>query len=294
MAAYRTGLLGSLPGVSAFGVAASAAWSHLGWENGPLAPTIYIGTPGPRRKAAAFLTSLGNGDPTRVAKIPLGPGAGRGILGEADILKRLAAEKPGLGPNVVFVDREGGRAVQETVPGRPGRREFSAAHLRWLVGLRRESAGSTLRAHAMTMADEVARVVAPASLVDGILSRLARLDHSASLPSVWTHGDFAPWNLRSTKNCAMAAVDWEVSSQHGLPMYDLVHFHLIQDVLFQEHRLGGARYRRMAGQYIGALGLDPDLHDQLLELALIKSWAVAAGDGDEARAGFAADTILHE
>ncbi len=290
-AAYRAGLLHSAPGVTAFGVTLAGAWAHLGWPDEPPTPTIYVGTPGPTRKAVAFLTSPGAKRPVSVAKLPLGRQAGPAILREAEVLKRLAGEKPGLAPRVLFVDREGGRAVQEVVRGRPSGRRFKPAYLRWLVGLRREGAATSLRSQATRLAEEITRICVPAQGADDVLRRLAKLDDPRSLPAIWTHGDFAPWNLRLVEGGGLAAVDWERASPDGPPLYDLVHFYLIQDFMFGSCQLGARRYRRMARRYLEALGVKPGLYDPLLELALVKSWVSATETGGEAGAAFAAECL---
>ena len=250
-----------------------------------------MGTPDPARKAVAFLTSPGTKRPVSVAKLPLDPQAGPAILRETEVLVRLAAEKPGLAPRALFVDREGGRAVQEVVRGRPSGRRFKPAYLRWLVGLRREGAATSLRSQATRLAEEITRICVPAQGADDVLRRLAKLDDPRSLPAIWTHGDFAPWNVRWLNGDNVAVVDWEEASPEGPLLYDLVHFHLIQDFLFGERRLGSRSCLQAARGYLDALGVDPALHDRLFELALCKSWTFALKEGERDRAAFISERL---
>ena len=42
--------------------------------------------------------------------------------------------------------------------------------------------------------------------------------------SVFVHGDFAPWNIRTTKENNLLLLDWEFSKEEGLPFYDLFYY----------------------------------------------------------------------
>ncbi len=59
--AYRARQLGLMPGVAPIGVAGSSdlSWEHVGWREDPTpVPVIYVGTPGPTRKAVATLVNF--------------------------------------------------------------------------------------------------------------------------------------------------------------------------------------------------------------------------------------------
>ena len=161
---------------------------------------------------------------------------------------------------------------------------FKPAYLLWLAGLRREGATTSLGTHTARLTEEVSGLQIESEKAEDILARLGRLDDPHDLPAVWTHGDFAPWNLRRVDSEKIAVIDWEDASPDGPPLYDLVHFYLIQDFLFGERRLGSRSYRRAAQGYLAALGIVPALHDRLFELALSKSWMIAMKADDTARA----------
>ena len=207
------------------------------------------------------------------------------------MLERLADEKPGLAPRVLFIDHGRGRAVQEVVLGLPGGRRFKPAYLRWLAGLPREGATTSLSTHVARLTEEVSCLSAECEKAEDILAHLERVNGPHELPAVWVHGDFAPWNLRRMGGEKVTVIDWEDASPDGPPLYDLVHFYLIQDFLFGERRLGARSYRRAAQGYLAALGIVPALHDRLFELALSKSWTVAIKAGDTARAALISERL---
>ena len=114
------------------------------------------------------------------------------------------------------------------------------------------------------------------------MERVLREPHE--LPAVWVHGDFAPWNFRRMDGEKIAVVDWEEASPDSLPLYDLVHFYLIQNFLFGERRLDPRSYRKAAQEYLKALGIDPVLHNRLFELASMQELdGRREGEGDRAR-----------
>ncbi len=228
MAAYRTGQLGLVPGVVPVGVvqALDADLNVLGWTAGRASvPVIYIGTPGATQKAIAMLVNPASGESGGAAKAPLGPRAAVQILKEADILERLAVEKPGIAPRVLFVDRMRGYMVQETVSGTPTGTSLTDAHVQWLARLRVPEAETSFR----EMTDALSRRIACIEELDKDLKRhlnalLGRIKHRATLPLAWVHGDFAPWNLRWTTCGTLAAFDWEFAESQGISGLDVVHF----------------------------------------------------------------------
>ena len=49
------------------------------------------------------------------------------------------------------------------------------------------------------------------------------------------HGDFTPWNVFKRED-KVIVVDWEDSEQHGLPLYDLIHFVFRERTLIEKWR----------------------------------------------------------
>jgi len=236
MAAYRTGQLGLMPGLVGIGVlgAPDRSWSHLGWTNerSPV-PVIYVGTPGPSRKAVAHLVDFSKCKPVAVAKVPLGVRSAKNILHEANILKPLEKEKPEIAPNIRYVDMATGISLQDSINGRSSFRSITQTHMDWLAGLHRPGANTFLREQSETLMKGLVQLEKIEERTRHLLENiLEQLDDPTPLPAFWVHGDFAPWNLKWIKKGKLVAVDWEEASQTGLPGIDLIYFHVIQDFLF--------------------------------------------------------------
>lgn len=234
MAAYRSGQLRLVPGVVGVGVAWNKNWDHLGWidEKSPV-PVIYIGTPGPARKAVAHLVDASTRKPVAVAKVPLGARAAENILHEADILQLLKQEKPGVAPAIKSVNRAIGVSLQNFIGGQTSSRTLTQSHIDWLAGLSMPGTEVSLRGRAESLGKLLSRSEGLGDKRRYWLERiLERLDDPTPLPAFWVHGDFAPWNLRRVDEGKLVAVDWEEARQAGLPGTDLIYFCLIQDFLF--------------------------------------------------------------
>ena len=281
-AAYRTGLHRRLPGVRCFGVAGSADWSHLGWSREAPVSVTYIGTPGPTQKAVAHLLPWRDGACQRVAKVPLGPKAARTILLEAEMLGRLAEEKPGVAPCVRFVDRKNGRTLQDVVAGKASGRRLEPRHVDWLAGLRRDGHTISIRDHAKRLSTNIQKLRPDVPGRERLLDRLeAQMDDSL-LPSVWTHGDFAPWNIKNLPGGGVAAIDWGDAECDGLPLHDLFYYYLNQDSVFSEQEWLGPRCRKAASQYAASMGWDAGMLSVITEVAVlsvaVKAWSMGRDD----------------
>ncbi len=236
MGAYRARLLGLVPGVVKIGVAvpATASWSHLGWE--ALAaprPVIYIGTPGPGQRFVAALVDPGQGRALAIAKVPVGTDAHARILHEADLLERLAEEKPGLGPRLLFRDPDRGVATEEALCGRCTGRRLTAAHLAFLKQLRIPGETTSLQDAVERLRPGLGSL--PREKADGIGRILDSLEDPTPLPAVWAHGDFVPWNL-FLRDGRLVAYDWEYARLSSLPLFDAMHFMWMQRYLFSDRK----------------------------------------------------------
>jgi hypothetical protein len=234
-----------------------------------LLPVIYLGTPGSTRKAVAILVDPVDGVLRGVLKTPLGQGGADGILREAKLLEKLRSQEvPGV-PRLLFCDSEGKLSVQEAARGKPSGRRVTAAHLRWLCSLRQS--GETSLAAASGPWRE-----ALLGLVDG-LSAPARtrlteaLERRAPLPTVWEHGDFAPWNLL-VEGQNVTAVDWEDGASEGLPLQDLCHFHWVQRFLLGDGRRARQRMDADLASAGAAFGLAREAVNDLRLHYLAREW----------------------
>ena len=290
MAAYRTGQLGLVLGVVGVGMLGSPdkSWDHLGWidEKSPV-PVIYIGTPGQTRKAVVHLVSVSTCKPVAVAKVPIGAQSARNIVHEADILKSLEEEKPGIGPRIRCVDRTVGISLQDSIGGRSSSRSLTQTHIDWLGRLSMPGTETSLREQAETLAKLLPQSKGLEDKTHHRLkSILGQLDDPIPLPSFWVHGDFAPWNLRWVEKGTLVAVDWEDARRLGLPGIDLIYFHVIQDFLFCDNppdktwqRLREFMNSRLARSYIERFwhvekALTPLVLFTLVELLIRRSLTV--------------------
>lgn len=259
MAAYRTGQLGLVPGVGGIGVAPAKSWEHLGWidERSPVS-VIYVGTPGPTRKVVVHLVDTSSCKPVAVAKVPIGVQSGRNIIHEADILKSLEEEKPGMAPRIQYIDRTTGISLQDSISGRSSSRTLTQAHIDWLAGLHRTGVETSLKEQSEMLMKRLVQLEGLGEKTCHMLkNHLEQLNDPTLLPAFWVHGDFAPWNLRWVKEGKLVAVDWEEARQTGLPGADLIYFHVIQDFLFCDNspdktwqRLQEFMNSRLARSYI--------------------------------------------
>lgn len=258
MAAYRTGSLDLMPGIRTIGItiADPKSWAHLGWtERHEPIPIVYVGTPGATRKAVAALFSSERRRLTGIAKVPLAEGAMNAIRAESATLRVLAEERPGLAPGLLWADPLRGVAVQEAVAGARAGTTLTEAHVDWLAGLRLPGESLSLRSVADAMHSWMSAAGGDALAIISSLQRvLAAIDDPTPLPAVWTHGDFAPWNLKCDSAGAMRAVDWEQAERKGLPLFDLV-YHQAQLSYLLGRSAALTTLARWASRYLDYLGI---------------------------------------
>ncbi len=280
-AASGIGGTAALPGVAEFDVdgVAAARWQSLGWRwSGTPVPVIYVGTPGPKRKAVMHLVERATAECRAVVKVPLTDEAKTAILHEAGVLQALERERYPFAPRLLHLDAARGIATQTFVAGRPGTRKLSPEYFSLLRTLVRAQETTSLSSHIDRWA---CLSIDAAWAVDEVQ------DHTP-LPSCWEHGDFTPWNIRRLSDGKYALLDWESARPHGLPLIDAFHFLHMQDFLFRERpRLHAARLYDEAQ----AIGIAP-LQLRKLEIAyLLAAAADCAHSGNAVRMHFAKHTL---
>jgi hypothetical protein len=217
--------------------------------------------------AAVPFPAAAKDPPPLIVKLGRGEKADAGLRREGELLRRLAAERPGLGcfPRVhAEVTRAGNVAlVQEAFHGPTlsaglDRAAFAAALepiTGWLVEL--AGAGPPRPPSEWSgrlvapLLDELERDFAdlfPPPLVARARRALAGL---GPLPTVWEHRDLGPWNLLRT-GAGLATIDWEDAEPEGLPYLDLVYF-LAMAALSAEN---GLNERARVGSIVAAV-FDP-------------------------------------
>ena len=260
MAANHVGLMPHLPGVRSIAVAipAHATWDQFGW-NRPEAPmpVILVTGEGETSKAVVGLVDTSSLRVVCVAKVPLGVNSVGEIARETSMLESLNAARPGIAPRLLYRDRETGIAVQSMVEGTPCERVWTAQHDSWRAKLRDRS--STM----LSLVDKVEEMTSranrvPSDLASSLGPAMQRLASPLEVPEVWIHGDCAPWNLKRRSDGSLAAIDWEAADPHGLPGFDVVHFHTMLAFLFQQSRWPVNRVRTAVEAELAALDVEPD------------------------------------
>ena len=233
--ANRIGCLSFLPGITTSTVAGfdRIDWTSVGWHSDtPPVPAVYLGTPGPSRKAVIQLLDPASGVCQIVVKVPINDGAHAAILREADVLVSLAAKRCTFAPRLLSVDRDRGISAQTVVAGAACSRRLLPEYLQLLRCLRLPSEMTSIGEHAAALQERLLWSAASDRDLATIPSALSELCDARPLPAFWIHGDFAPWNIKHRSGGPLALLDWEDARRGGLPLQDAFHFLHIQDYLF--------------------------------------------------------------
>jgi hypothetical protein len=296
LAAYSGKGLKLVPGVIPLRIVSpeKSDWKHLGWNSRNLpVPIIYVGTPGPSRKLVLALFDSEKKAITSIAKVPMGPCAGRAINHEADILNSLTNEKPERAPRSLFIDRQNGIATQEFFAGKPTGRILTENHVTFLLDLvipgetiSLSEVGENLRENLETLEhiDSKTR-----SVLENVLEDV---DDPSPLPAVWEHGDFAPWNIKKFLNGSLRVIDWEASSRRKLPLFDLIFFQSAQMFLFGDKEMFPKSIKRLLYQYLGQLEIAPSLTKKIIKACIAQDWLRFHETGDWPRADFLLRTLI--
>lgn len=260
-------------------------WSHLGWTRARAPwPVVHIGSPVQARKVVAALLDPSNAEIPAIAKIALADAARPAIAHEADMLTRLAVQRPGLAPRVLHADAARGVLTLAPVDGRPVGRAPTAALTAWLETLRMDDRCYRIGTDVEALKSKIAaKGLTPP---EAVASALARLPADSRMPAVWEHGDLAPWNLKRLPNDTLVALDWEEARAGGAPLHDLFYFLYTQAVLLDHG--GGldviARHRGMVQRLARALDVARDHLDDLLMLFFLREWVKRSFDGEHGHA----------
>lgn len=293
---YRIGQLGLLPNIQAFGIseAQTSSWESLGWmrSHAPV-PVIYVGTPSDTRKAVISLVNRKTLQIVGIAKVPLTPLASNCILREAKNLTELAVNKPGLGPQLLFVNQDQGTSLQSAILGDPPSRRLTPAHCSWLSQLAIPEVETSLQEQVENLLPRLSHLSKMGDQTTVSAGKtLERLTDPTPLPSVWIHGDFAPWNLKWIDRSTLAAVDWEEARSHGVPLQDFFHYFYIQSYLFQSGPVLLSQLKqKFVDPYWPNLNLDAEMYLKLARFYLAESWVCCMERGDQNYATFLAATL---
>ena len=264
-AAMLFGCLRLLPGTRLMPVSLSAVnWADFGWfDSRPPELVAYVGTPGPHRKIVVTLVEGSSGNSTAVLKFPVFDSAWNKIESESKVLRQLAGrEHSPIAPRLISLNAGSKYSVQTFMPGSPSPAVVTNLHFEFLRKLGLSNSSISINGLIEKLGSRVSKLRSLAfgldSRLDAIEINLANLTISGDVPTVWIHGDFAPWNLKISDDESLFAVDWEDASPLGLPCYDLTYFQLqVQHLLGKRVKIDWQVYL----QALASLGYPIDLID---------------------------------
>ena len=233
--ADRMGCLSLIPGMTTSTVVGldRIDWKALGWNSDTLpVAAVYLGTPGPSRKAVIHLLDHASGACQMIVKVPINTAARAAIVRETDVLVNLAETRFPLAPRLLSVDRERGISAQTVLPGVAGSRRLLPEYLQLLRSLRLHGEMTSIAEDCAPLQQQLRCSVGSDSDLAAMIATLSQLCDTDPLPAFWVHGDFAPWNLKHLSDGSAALLDWEDARRGGLPLQDAFHFLHIQDYLF--------------------------------------------------------------
>ena len=287
LVAARARLLERIPRVVRVSAHGSRPGQYAKTLNGDRIAAIYIGTVSATHSCTVFCEApAGTAErPSKfVIRIPLNATAERAVAKEFALLEQLRLAVPGVAPEPVDMCRESGVSRVSYVEGRTVSTRFSQAVMDFLLRLRRPDPPTALGVATNRLMREAKGLNVSRESLQRLGSRLSSLAPDQTLPCVWSHGDFTPFNLRKCPDGRIRAVDWEHGTAHGIPLYDLVTFYFMQDALFGSRKSRTHSFRRQALRYLDSMRIRRELFRPLLEVCLWKAWLAAVERGDESYA----------
>ena len=253
-----------------------------------LAAAIVLGPVRPNRKPVVQLLGR-DGQPVGYMKVGWNDLTRRLVRAEAGTLRRLAGAGPRgfTAPDLLHQGEWEGLdiTVSSALPHRLWRRGRRYAlppvavsrEIAALGGVGEELLGeSPWWARLLDRLAPVRRSLADPAVLDGTLERLAAHGSTRLAFGTW-HGDWGPWNLRSTPG-RLLVWDWERSAD-GVPLgFDLLHFGY-QTALQgrgQPPATAAATARDRAAPQLASLGQRPGAEELLCDLYLLERLCRAA------------------
>ena len=152
------------------------------------------------------------------------------IKNEFNILKKLEEEKNQFSPKIYSIDHENYFIVQEYIMGEPSPIKLNFFHYELLASLINKDKFLDLSKIKLEIEDYLfekkkLRNLDKKVFLKKIQKALKFSIWEKEIQSVRIHGDFAPWNLKYTKEKnKIMAYDWEESIESYLPFYDLIYY----------------------------------------------------------------------
>ncbi len=199
-------------------------WRELGWCRPALPePLVYLGTPGPRRKAVVHLIDAASHACELIVKVPLTEDAKAAIEHEAETLFELRELGFEAAPRLVAFDASRCVSSQTVVRGVGCGMTLTREVAELLRSLMRPDETITLREVMPPLEKKLDHFELSTADAGMVRRALEEVDDASELPAMRIHGDFAPWNIR-LRNGSAVLVDWEDSEPRGLPFHDVYHF----------------------------------------------------------------------
>jgi hypothetical protein len=237
--AYRLRGLGSVPGVEIIGIAGTGgdSWENLPWrKQGPSTPVIYVGTVGPTRKATVTLVDTKTCIPQNILKIPLGPRAGDCIVREAENLLAIGVDKPGMAPQLQYLDRKRNISSQEMVMSANANKRWTRAHERLLLDLVSSDEYISLSDLVKPLAARLEQTDFPFHKRNQLREMLSNCGDTTPLKTSWTHGDFIWWNMKWKNPEELILFDWEFAERKSVVGLDIMHYIFIEHFCAKKYR----------------------------------------------------------
>ena len=273
---YSIGILDKLTGVETISCIFDNTLTVPDMD-GRFVPVVYVGASGPHQKAVVSLVDPKNGTPCMIMKIAIGCHAEIGMIRESSILQRLCNQAIIEAPYFHSISEQGKRTWQTVVSGRPSSRRMTDSHIDWLLKL--PKTGFTTFNLERDRISEQLLTAYHSKIGEFVITAMKKISNNEAFPLVFTHGDFAPWNIKKKKDSSIAVVDWEDASDKGLPLIDVCHFFLIQALLFRDkHPIYKLAANGLIKRYMKGLGIDPKLIGRLVIVCLLSMIAKTEGN----------------
>ncbi len=234
-------------------------------------PIIYIGTKNLTQKAVIQLVKNNEMAPYAVLKLPLGEMASQQIIQESTVLNKLPENFNHIAPILLDANLN----IQSWMSGTPSSRKLCQQHIDVLLQLKMNATASFstfVEKLYICLQEFYSETEVPLPILDELYEQLKLLDGNFNCPAVWIHGDFAPWNIKVNSN-QLSLIDWEDGHNNGLPLLDLLHFHMIQAYLFNRdvNCLDSFFNNRFVIRYLYRLNITSIMALQLTRYYLISS-----------------------
>ena len=248
---------------------------------------IAPGTPGPRRKPT-FQVMSAAGEVLAYAKQGCNLVTNALVRNEADILRLLAEHtfSTAIVPRLLGLTSIGGSPIailKAADCGRSPAPRLDQRHLEFLAELARIECSRSVAPllERLRIAEDMMRE-ADFAWYASLISRACDFvaPRLAGSPTVFTHGDFAPWNIRES-NGRLLIYDWEDAGP-GLPAADLFHFVVSAAVELRHHdgsrifrALLSGETRRTIQDYLNRTGYAEESY-----VPLLAAWSAEALAGN--------------